>query len=455
MQFIILRTANGGISMSLKSRVRNSEFFAFLDWHTEDGKGRRCMLLSSFLYTLVNSISTGALYTAFLAANDFSIVDASFLSVIPPLAACFCVISPVFLERFQKRRWLLAGGRLLAYLLNLLCLTLLAIFVKDPTTRLVGFSVILLVSNLVNNLFSSGYTVWHLNFISGKHRARYLSYNQITTTVASFCSLIFFGLLADSLKGTAYEATVLIVIRFVALAFALLDVVILCLPKEYPYLRKETTIRISNIIRLPLKHKKFLMTMALICMWNFTAAFSASSWTFHLLHNIGAGVVMTYLFSIFTCGCLFTSAYWRRLIEKVSWFRTFAYCAMIHAPAALLMAFVLPENRLWLYPICMFIQAFAGVGLNLSWGNMPYINTPREDQTYYLSFYTLIANLGTFLGGSAGALFVKIFDGRNLSILGRAFDTAPMMLFVQFGFYLICIGYIFLNLQKLQPSNDF
>lgn len=442
---------NGGISMSLKSRIRNSDFVALLNWQEDDGKGRRCMLLSAFLSTIVSSISTGALYTAFLAAHDFSIVDTSFLGIIPSLAACFCVLSPIFLERFQKRRWLLAGGKLASYLLNLLCLTLLAIFVKNPQSRLVGFSAILLTSHLVSSLFSSGYSVWHLNFIPAKLRARYFSYQQIITTTATLISLFLFGFLADALKGTAHEATVLTVMRFVALGFALLDVVILCLPKEYPYLKTEAKIRLVNIIRLPLRHKKFLMTMLLISMWNFAASFSASSWTFHLLHNIGAGITMTNLFSVFTIICLFTAPYWRRLIDKVSWFRTFAYCAMLHAPTMVLMAFILPENYIWLYPISIFIQAFAGVGLNLSWANMPYINTPREDQTYYLSFHAVIGNLGTFLGSTAGAFFVKVFDSMDISILGRRFDTAPMMLLIQFGLYAVCIVYVLLNNRKLEP----
>lgn len=438
--------------MSLMSRIRESEFYAFIDKSTEDGKGRRCMLLSNVLNTLITSISSGALYTAFLAAYDFSIVDTTFLGIIPSLAACFCMLSPVFLERFQKRRWLLAGGKLLSYLLSLLCLTLLAMFAKDSQTRLIGFSIILLISNLVNSLFSSGYPVWHLNFIPGKFRAQYLSYSQILTTVASFCSLLTFGFLVDSLKGTSYEAAVLTAMRFIALAFALLDVVILCLPKEYPYLKTQKSIRLVNIIRLPLKHKKFLMTMLFIGMWDFAAAFSSSSWTYHLLHNIGTGIIMANLFSVFTILCLFTSPFWRRMIDRTSWFRTFVYCALIHAPTMLIMAFILPSNYTWLYPTALFIQAFASIGLNLSWTNMPYINTPKEDQTYYLSFHTLIGSLGTFLGSSAGALFVKIFDGTDFSVFGRHFDTAPMMLFVQFALYMVAILYVLFNERKLQPQ---
>lgn len=309
---------DGGIIMSLKRRIGNSEFSHLLNWQDEHGKGRRCILLSAFIYTMVNAIATGTLYTAFLAAYDFSIKDVSLLGALPSLAACFCVLSPVFLERFQKRKWLLAGGRLAYYLLQLLGLTLLAIFAKDPTTRLIGFSAILLAANLINSLFSNGYSIWHLNFMPVELRAKFLSYQQITTTAASILSLFGFGFVADALKGTPYEAGVLTALRFVALAFVLVDIVILCLPKEYPYARKESKIRVSNIIRLPLKHKKFMLTMAVVVMWTFATAFPSASWNYFLLHDIGTGVTILNLFYPFMVVSLLLSSIWRQLIYKLS-----------------------------------------------------------------------------------------------------------------------------------------
>lgn len=439
--------------MSLKSRIRNSEFVVLLRWQDERGKGRRCMLLSAFLSTIVNSLSTGTLYTAFLAAYDFSIADASFLGVIPSLAACFCVLSPVFLERFQKRRFLLAGGRLAYYLLQLLGLTLLAIFAKDSTTRLVGFSAILLAGNLINSLFSSGYSIWHLNFIPVELRAKFFSYQQIITTIASIVSLFGFGFLADVLRGTAYEAAVLTALRFLALGFVAVDIVILCLPKEYPYPRQERSIRLSNIIRLPLRHKKFLLTMAVIALWNFITAFPSSAWNYYLLHDVKTGVTTVNLYYLFTAVCLLFSPFWRTCLYKLSWFRTFAYCAMVHTPAVILMAFTSPENYRVVYPIAIFIQAFVGVGLNLSWANLPFINTPQTDQTYYLSFYTLLSSIGLFLGNSAGAWFVRAFPN-GMQLFSLHLDTPPTMLLVQSLLYVGCIVFILSNNKRLQPETN-
>lgn len=441
--------------MSLKTHIRNSEFVKMVNWQDEHGRGRRCMLLSAFLSTIVSSISTGTLYTAFLAAYDFSIADTAFLSVIPSLAACFCILSPVFLERFQKRRWLLAGGWFVYHLLNQVGLTLLAIFVKTPTARLWGFSAILLSSNLIHSLFSSGYSVWHLNFIPVNIRAKHLSYQQIITTIASVLSLFFFGFLADALKGSDYEATVLTLMRVIAFIFALVELAVLCIPKEYPYPREEKTIRISNIVRLPLRHKSFALSMAVIALWNFIAAFPGSAWTYHLLESVGTGVTVINLFHLFSAACLITTPFWRTLIHKFSWFRTFAICALLNVPAVFMMAFVNAENYSWLYVISIFVQALVGIGLNLSWYNLPFVNTPPTDQTYYLAFYTLTANLGLFLGNAAGAWFVRTFADTAFRLFGRSFDTAPMMILIQCGLYILCAVFILSNLKILQPEQEY
>lgn len=440
--------------MSLKRRIVNSEFAALLRWQEEQGKGRRCMLLSNFLSTVVNAISTGSLYTAFLAAYDFSIADVSFLGVIPALAACFCIFSPVFLERFQKRKWLLAGGRLAYYLLELVGLTLLAIFAKDPTVRLVGFSAILLAANLINSLFSSGYSVWHLNFMPVELRATFLSYQQIISTAASILSLFGFGFLADCLKGTAYEAAILTALRVLAVVIMLIDVLILCLPKEYPYPRKEAKIRLSNIVRLPLKNRTFMLTMAVVCLWTVITAFPSSSWNYYLLHNVGTGVTLLNIYYPLTALFLLFSPFWRSMIARFSWFRTFAYCAMLHVPGVLVMSFITTQNYIWLYTVGIIIQAFAGVGLNLCWSNFAFINTPLTDQTYYLSFFTLSSSLGSLLGSSAGAWFVRTFPEGLPSLFGRPFDTVPCMLVLQSIAYIGCITFILVNNRRLQPEHS-
>ena len=85
-----------------------------------DGMGRFSMLSSVIICALMGGFTGGNLYTAFLTLHDFSIVDVGIIGVLPLLASCFSVFGPMILERFQKRKWVLAAGRLGYYIINIL-----------------------------------------------------------------------------------------------------------------------------------------------------------------------------------------------------------------------------------------------------------------------------------------------------------------------------------------------
>lgn len=446
---------DGGIVMSLINKIRQSEFVSLLRWQDELGRGRRCMLLSAQLCVPINALVSGTLYTAFLTAHEFSMVDVSKLSLLPTLASCFCIFSPVFLERFQKRRWLLAGGRMAYYVLLFLCLTFLPYVVTDRSARLVCFGVIIFLANLINSLFSSGYTVWHINFIPDSVRATYFSYQQIITNIVSSLSVLLFGLIADSLRGTPHETLILTLLRLFGLVLAALDVFVLSLPKEFPYPRQETRIRLSNILRLPFRNKRFLLTMGVIAMWTLFANITGGGWTYYLLNDVGTGVTVLNINTIlYSIGLLLFSTRWRVALSKHSWFLTFARAALMTAPTTLAVSFVTSGNYFWLYPLVGVFRSIIDVGLNLSWAGFPYANTPSTDQTYYLSFYTLIANLSAFLGISFGTWFIDYFAGQTFSVFGQSFVPVQVLAFAQGCLIIVCALFILLCLRWLQPAKQ-
>ena len=55
----------------------------------------------------------------------------------------------------------------------------------------------------------------------------------------------------------------------------------------------------------------------------------------------------------------------------------------------------------------MVIQSVDGVALNLTFMDFKYINTPPEDQTYFISFLLWPKALAAFLGQAAGTLFLN------------------------------------------------
>ena len=441
--------------MSLINKIRQSEFLSLLRWQDRLGRGRRCMMFSAQLCAPINALATGTLYTAFLTAHEFSMVDVSKLALLPTLASCLCIFSPLLLERFQKRKWILAGGRALYYTLLFLCLTLLPYLTHNHSTRLVGFGVIIFSANAINSPCSSGWTAWHMNFIPNEVRASYLSYQQISVNIVSSLSMLLFGLIADALRGTPHEASILTGLRLFGLALAATEVLILTLPHEFPYPRTESRIKLGNIFRLPVRNKRFLLTMGVIAFWTFLANLPAGGWTYYLLNEVGTGVTLLNVNTIlYSLGLLLFSVRWRVTLSKNSWFLTFALAAIMSAPATLALAFIGPGNFVWLYPLVGVLRSFTDVGLNLSWAGFPYANTPSTDQTYYLSFYTLIANLSAFLGLSVGTWFIDFFSGQTFRIFGQAIMPVQLLYFSHGILMLVCALQIWLCLRWLQPDKQ-
>ena len=67
-------------------------------------------------------------------------VDVGFLASLQLFAACFSIFSPMILERIRRRKWVLAAGRLVYYLLNLVGLSVIPLLTSDSRTRLALFA---------------------------------------------------------------------------------------------------------------------------------------------------------------------------------------------------------------------------------------------------------------------------------------------------------------------------
>jgi hypothetical protein len=439
----------------LVNAYRASRFYFLFNGSDEKAFGRLVMLASAILSSCIALLTSGVFYTGFLIGNDINIVNLGIISFLPFIANCFGVFAPLILERFEKRRVILALARIAYFTINILGMTLLPIFVKDPTQKVIGFAIIVFVSHLINALFTGGYAAWHLNFIPNKVRAEYFSFQQITATTISSAMLLASSFIADALRGTPHQMTIIVALRYIAYALALVEMVILLLPKEYPYPRKVSTISIKNVFVLPFQHPKFLKTMGLIAAWMFFASLAASSFTYYLLNQVG--VQYTFINSIdasYALFLIFFSPFWKRILRKWSWLKTFAVTALFHVPTTLVYAFTTKANFVWIMLAVRLTQHFIGVGINLAWANMPYLNLPKEDQSNYIVFYSLVSNFSAFISVSLSTWLISITQGMKFSIFGVPFINVQMLVLLQALGQLLIGLWVLWKQKSLTPEDE-
>ncbi len=433
--------------------LSNLSFFRVFNLRDEYARGRCVMLTSAIISACISYMTSGVFYTSFLILNDIDIVNVGVISFLPLIANCFSVFAPLILERFKKRRVPLALARISYFAINILGITFLPFFVSDKGDKVFWFGVIVFVSNLINALFAGGYSIWHLNFIPDETRAEYFSYQQIISTAISSAVLLFSSVIADSLAGTPNQMTVLIVIRIAAFALALAEMVFLLLPKEYPYLSKVKKISVKNVFTLPFSNKKFLLTMLVMASWTFVTYLTASSLNYYLLDDVG--IKYTFINTIdaaYALFLIFFSHWWKTILRKWSWLKTFAITVFMNFPLMMLYSTVSKSNYVWVMLVVRLSQHLIGVGMNLAYANFPFLNLPKEDQSNYLVFYTLLINLAGFLGLTFSTWFISATETLSFTILGISYTNVQLLVAVQGFGQLIIALYIYFNKDKIAPS---
>ena len=155
----------------MRRRFKDSSLHRLFNLKEEKAKGRCVMLTSSVLGNVISWLTGSLFYTSFLMANGIDLVKIGVISFVPYIANLFSVFSPSILERFPRRRWVLFGGRLTFHTLNIFAITIMPMLVHDQNARTVCFVALVFAANIINALFSSGYSAWHLNFIPNDIRA--------------------------------------------------------------------------------------------------------------------------------------------------------------------------------------------------------------------------------------------------------------------------------------------
>ncbi len=438
----------------IRRLYRSSRFAVLFNFHDEKAFGRSVMLASSTIGNVISWLTGSLFYTTFLMMNDIDLVNIGIITFVPYIANCFSIFCPSILERFPKRKWILAAGRAGYYILNLLAITIMPMIVTDPSAKILWFVILTFSANIVSALFVGGYSVWHLKFIPNEIRAEYFATNSMVANFIGCGAALASGLIADAMAASPYANTIVIIFRYIAFALGMIEVWAFTRPVEYPYEKTAAKPKLRDIITKPFGQKKFVLTMMIVFLWTFFANVPAGALNYYLINNVG--VQYTFIYVINMCYpffLLFLTPFWNRLLKKWGWFKTFAITAILHFPTIFMHSCVTANTYLWLLPLLRMIQHFLGVGLNTSYSNLTFINMPATDQTNYISFNTVSSNLAAFLGMLCGTTFISACPDIMLTIGGMQFINVQMLLWVQGFGQLFVPVLLLLILPKIQPDS--
>lgn len=436
---------------AMKNKWKTSTLRYVYNAKDDRGRGRLCMLISGVMSGLVGQLSSGLFYTGFLLGHGIDIVDIAIITFIPYITCFLNIFSPWILEHFKKRKLILAIGKFLYYFTNIVGITLLPELIEDPEARLAGFIAIVVISNSINALFSSGYSAWQANFLPDDVRMDYFTSSGCINSLLSYIIVLGVSVITDSLKDSPEQLTMITLLRWIAFALAIVDCLIQLIPKEYPYLQKAKT-KISNIFVLPIKNKRFLLTILIIAAYTFATNLPNATLNTYVLEIGVSYTLVNGINALYFLFFIFFSKMWKKFIAKHYWFRAFAFAMLMQAVTYYMYAFVTADT-IWLYVVVRLLQHIFGVVMNSIVASLPYVNLPEEDRTNYMSFHTIVSNMAAFLSMMLGTMVTSYMEHGSgaLNIFGISFTSTQILLFACAAAQCLVAGMTLLLSKKVTP----
>ncbi len=434
-------------------KVTFRETFNFKD---SSARARIFMLLSVSIQTALVYVTTGIFFTGFLSENGIDIYGNNILMFVPYVAGLFSLVAPEILSRFKKRKLILAFCMFFYYAFLLGGVNLIPLVIEDSVGKLWGMVVVSFIANLFYVIGTAGYNAWHVRFIPERIRSYYLSCSQISAALIAGIFALVSGQISDYLASIeGGQLQFLINLRYVSIGIGAIQCICLMIPKEveYPVIR---TPHIADVISIPVKNRKFMMTMLIVFFWNFSAQLSATSLAFYLLNTVGMSYTFYNIIIFLYSPIFFLSApLWRRLIEKTSWFKTFAWAVLLVGPAQIVYGFIQPGNYIVISLVVRCIQHFAGAGHNVAFANFMYINMPVTNRTCYTSFYNIVFQSGALTGLLCGMGLMALTENISFSLFGYTYQAGVPFLIMLTGVFQILIAiYVLAFRKRLEPDPE-
>jgi len=434
-----------------KTKWSNSSISKVYDLKDPRGKGRLCITMSTLLTVIVSQLTTGLFLTGYLLLYDMDKVSIGIVTFIPYITSLLSIFSPILLERFAKRRWILISMKASYYLINILGITILPKMISDSRSRVIGFVIIVFLSNALNNLAGSGWTAWQANFLPENIQ---LQFFQVSTCVYSaFGNLVvlFVAFLSDAVTGTEHELGLLTTIRLSALIVGIMECAVWLIPKEFPYLRTER-IKFSSIFRIPLKNKKFRYILILLVIHTFGCSVPTATQTAWLLDDIKIGYsTITAWGATYFLFYVFFSKMNTKIISKLYWYKSWALENLMHGLNRTIFAF-LPLAPLPMYWILGLIEHHWSAFGDPIKQSLLYVSLPEEDRTCYLSFYQIVINCSTLFGMMLGTFLAGVMGDNTINVFSVPFTSTQVCIWIQAGIHFFMVFACLKASKDLAPA---
>jgi Major Facilitator Superfamily. len=414
----------------------------------EKSYSRQNILLSNTTSGVVNNLIGGNFFTGFLLLLNADDAFMGLVTMVVYIGNLLQILSPLLMERFPSRKKLLIASRAVIYLFNIIIISIIPLVPGTNGTKLMLILSVTLLVNIVNAISGPGFAIWHIKNIPEEVRARYFTLFTIINGVIIYTVILASSKIVDMFKENGHELQGLMLFRGLAFLLCLLDIFFLFKIKEHPNQSPDTKVNLINILLNPFKEKKYMITVLIACLWNFSANIPGPYFTVYMLKDMNVSYSFLNLINMANIPALILlTPLWRNRINSTSWFKTLYFSMGLFLLNYIGLAFV-TKGTLFLYPVAVIFSILIAPGINLVFANVPYINIPEKNQTNFIGFYSTMANLAALLGVLTGKEFIKYTEGHTISLLGIVMQNKQYVLLLTAAAMLVAVVLIYVLHKK-------
>lgn len=415
---------------NLSNRIFGDITFVF-NRSEEFARNRLYILWFSIYANVVAILYGGYFFTGLLLKLGANDAYMGYITIVTYACNVLAVLSPIFIERFTRRKNMLLISRGIYYLLLLGFITVIPFIGAGNGIKLTLILSVIAMVNLISAFTGSGMSVWHLQSMPQSVRSSFYSNLNMIIGILNMILLNLAGLFADYFKAHGQEIQGIVLLRCAACMFAVLDIFNLSRIKEYKYAIPAVKIKILDIFRNPLKNKRYRAVMAVIVLWTFTATIPGPFYQVYLIKNLQISYSFLSMVNLLNIPVLLIAMpIWGRVVGRlgdVKLFPALAACVAIHY---LSLALVTEANYQWLYPTTVFYYFLLAAGITQAASLMPYKFMPEANQSNFLSFYGTVNTVAALLGTLLGQRIVVATEKLKFTLFGLDIGNKQFIMIV-------------------------
>lgn len=433
----------------------------FLDgWYWADdptSADRARLVACNYTGNIIGCLTGGNFWTAFLlilTAGNNELRDSfvGTLSIVTTAVNLLPMFSSLLLERFPKRKRMLVTMRAAVLLINVVLIGLVPLCPVSMQARLYLVLIMMASTGVIGAIAGPGISAWHMQSVPPHTRSGYFSLINMTVGVVNAVVNLLAAQLVDGM-GEQGRYTALLILRGIAMAVSVLEVILYAKVPEYPY-EPTAGVRLKGLFTEPFKQKKYLLTAFVPFLWTFGCSMPGSYYSIYILEDLKLSFsFLTLIGTINIPVVLLLTPLWRKLVNRLDWFRTLAFAMAVYSLNYFLQGFT-TRSTSWLYPAAQIWIMVFGLGINITFAGIPYVNLPKENQTLFLGFYSTVNSVAGLLGVSCGKWFIMSTQNVHLKILGLDFCGKQLIMLVTGVIVLSAALVAFLVTRNAEKNTD-